>query len=112
MLVRFAIHVLSLLFVFYVVWNVRGGGLLGAAIIMALILALVNAVLKPILLILTLPVTILTLGLFVVVLNALLFALSFWLLQLFGYHYDIGFGKIVLGWLIYVLVSTVLTRIL
>jgi len=44
-----------------------------AALITALVLGLVNAVLKPILLILTLPVNILTLGLFTLVINALLF---------------------------------------
>ncbi|MBU2542451.1 phage holin family protein, partial [Patescibacteria group bacterium] len=41
-----------------------------AALITALVLGLVNAVLKPILLVLTLPVNILTLGLFTFVINA------------------------------------------
>lgn len=111
MLVRFAIHVLALLFVFYVVWAIHSN-FVAAAIIMAVILALVNAVLRPVLLILTLPVTILTLGLFIVILNALLFALSFALLSSLGYHFDISFGRIVLGWLIYVLISTVLTHLI
>jgi len=112
MLVRFAIHVLALLFVFYVVWQIQSR-FLGAAIVMALILALVNAVLRPILLILTLPVTILTLGLFVIVLNALLFALSFAILQVVvGHHFDLSFGRILLGWLTYVIISTVLTHVL
>ena len=44
-----------------------------AAAIAALVLGLVNALIKPILVILTLPVTILTLGLFLLVINALLF---------------------------------------
>ncbi len=44
-----------------------------AALIAALILGLVNAVIKPVLVILTLPVNILTLGLFTFVINALLF---------------------------------------
>ena len=44
----------------------------GTALIVALFLAIVNAVLKPILVFLTLPVTILTLGLFTFVINALL----------------------------------------
>ena len=43
----------------------------GAAIFGALILAIVNAILKPILFILTLPLTIITLGLFLFVLNAI-----------------------------------------
>ncbi len=44
-----------------------------SAAIAALVLGLVNTLVKPVLVILTLPVTILTLGLFLVVLNALLF---------------------------------------
>jgi putative membrane protein len=44
-----------------------------AALIAALVLGLVNAFIRPLLVILTLPVTILTLGLFLFVINALLF---------------------------------------
>ena len=44
-----------------------------AAAIAALVLGLVNTLVKPILVLLTLPVTILTLGLFLLVINALLF---------------------------------------
>ena len=44
-----------------------------SAFIAALVLGLVNAVIKPILVILTLPATLLTLGLFLIVLNGLLF---------------------------------------
>ena len=44
-----------------------------AALITALVLGLVNAILRPLLIILTLPVTILTLGLFTFVINAVLF---------------------------------------
>ena len=43
-----------------------------AALIAAIVLGLVNAFLKPILVILTLPLTLLTLGLFILVLNVLL----------------------------------------
>ena len=43
------------------------------ALIVAVVLGLVNLVLKPILIILTLPITLLTLGLFTFVINALLF---------------------------------------
>ena len=47
-----------------------------AALIAALVLGLINALIRPILLILTLPVNILTLGLFTFVINALLFWLA------------------------------------
>ena len=45
----------------------------GSAFVAALVLGLVNAVIRPLLFILTLPVTIVTLGLFIFVLNGLLF---------------------------------------
>ncbi len=48
----------------------------GAAIIFALVLACFNAIVKPVLVILTLPVTVLTLGLFLFVINAVIILLS------------------------------------
>ena len=44
----------------------------GAAVITAIVLGIVNAVIKPVLVILTIPITILTLGLFLLVINALM----------------------------------------
>ena len=46
------------------------------AIIVAVVLALFNAILKPILIILTIPITILTLGLFLLVINALIILIT------------------------------------
>lgn len=46
---------------------------LGAALIGALVLGLVNTLIRPLLVLLTLPVTVLSLGLFILVINALLF---------------------------------------
>lgn len=46
------------------------------ALVLALVLAFLNAILKPILVILTLPITILTLGLFLLVINALIIMLG------------------------------------
>jgi putative membrane protein len=45
----------------------------GAAIIAALVLGLVNTLIRPVLVLLTLPVTVISLGLFILVINALLF---------------------------------------
>jgi putative membrane protein len=110
-LTRFLIHVVALLFVFYFIWHIQGS-ILGAAVVMALILALINAIIRPVLLILTLPVTILTLGLFVVILNALLFGLSLAVLQgVMHLNFAISFGQILLGYLVYVVISTILTHI-
>lgn len=112
MLTRFVVHVLALLLVFYFFWHIQGS-ILWAAILMALILAAINLVVRPVLLILTLPVTILTLGLFVLILNALLFALAFAVLQgLMNVHFEISFVQIVVGYILYVIISTVLTHLL
>ncbi len=111
MLTRFLIHVVALLVVFYFIWHLQGS-ILGAAVVMAIILALINAIIRPVLLILTLPVTILTLGLFVVILNALLFGLSLAVLQgVMHLHLAVSFGQILIGYIVYVVVSTVLTHI-
>lgn len=49
---------------------------IGTAIIFALVLALLNAIVKPILVVLTLPVTVITVGLFLFVINALIILLA------------------------------------
>lgn len=49
---------------------------LGTALVTALVLGLINAVIRPVLIILTLPFTILTLGLFILILNGLLVLLT------------------------------------
>ncbi len=61
----------------------------GAALMAALILGLVNAVVRPVLVILTLPLTIVTFGLFLVVINALMLQLAAALVP--GFRIE-GFG--------------------
>lgn len=58
----------------------------GALILSALLLGVVNAIVRPIVFILTLPITILTLGLFLFVLNAAMVALVAWIVP--GFHLD------------------------
>jgi putative membrane protein len=76
-----------------------------ALLVAALVLGLVNALVRPILTILTLPITILTLGLFYLVVNAAAFALAAALVPGFGVA---GFGSAVIGALLVSLVSWVL----
>ncbi len=71
----------------------------------ALVLGLVNALVRPVLTILTLPITILTLGLFYLVVNAAAFGLAAALVP--GFQVA-GFGSAVLGALLVSLVSWVL----
>ena len=80
----------------------------GAALAAALVLGLVNAVVRPVLVLLTLPVTVLTLGLFIFVLNGLLF----WMVAswLEGFHVG-GFWSAVLGAILFSLVSWLLSAL-
>jgi putative membrane protein len=80
-------------------------GLLGVA----LVFGLVNAFIRPILRILTFPVMVLSLGLFVFVLNAFLLWLTAQLAQALGIHFDVtSFWAAVVGAVIIAIVSTVL----
>ena len=63
-----------------------------------LLLGVVNAIVRPIVFILTLPLTILTLGLFLLVLNAAMVSLVSWLLP--GFHLYGGFRSALLTWII------------
>ena len=72
LLLRWVLNAAALLAVAYIYPGVQVESFVSAAIA-ALVLGLVNAVIRPILVLLTLPVTILTLGLFIFVINALLF---------------------------------------
>ena len=72
LLARWLLNAIALLAVAYLYEGVQVSGLT-AALLAALVLGLVNAIVRPILVLLTLPVTILTLGLFLFVINALLF---------------------------------------
>lgn len=57
-----------------------------SAILVALSISILNFIVKPILVVLTLPVTILTLGLFLLVINATVILLADWLVS--GFHVD------------------------
>ncbi|BDT70330.1 hypothetical protein os1_45230 [Comamonadaceae bacterium OS-1] len=69
-----------------------------AALIAALVIGLLNTVLRPVLVVLTLPVTVLTLGLFLFVVNALMFWSASGLLA--GFHVT-GFAAALIGSLLY-----------
>lgn len=81
----------------------------GAAMIAAAVIGLINMLLRPILVILTLPVTLLTLGLFILIINGLLFYLAGSILQ--GFQVD-TFGTAVIGAILYSIVSWVLSLLI
>jgi len=69
---RWLINALAILAIAYYLPGVTVSGIY-AALIVALVLGIINALLRPILILLTLPVNILTLGLFTLIINAFLF---------------------------------------
>jgi len=80
-----------------------------AALIAALVLGLINTLIRPVLVLLTLPVTLLTLGLFIFVINGLLF----WAVGSFveGFHVS-GFWSGVFGAIVYSVISWLLSSLL
>jgi putative membrane protein len=76
-----------------------------AALVAALVIGLFNTLLRPVLIVLTLPVTVITLGLFLFVINALLFWWSANLLDGFAVR---DFGAALLGSLIYTVAGIVI----
>jgi putative membrane protein len=80
-----------------------------AALIFAVVLGLLNAIIRPILLLLTCPITLLTLGLFVFVINALMFALAAWLVP--SVHVE-GFLGALLGSLVVTVCSSIADHLL
>jgi putative membrane protein len=72
LIVRWLLGASALLFVAYIYSGVQVTSFL-SAMVAALVIGLLNAVLRPVLVVLTLPVTVLTLGLFLFVINALMF---------------------------------------
>ena len=81
-------------------------GGLGPALLAALVLGVINAIVRPILIFLTLPITLVTLGLFIFVLNAFCLWLTSRLVPGFEVH---GFGAAFLGALVISAVSWILT---
>lgn len=66
----------------------------GNLLVAALLLGIVNAVIRPVILILTLPLTVLTLGLFILVVNGISLAVVAWLMPGFTLS---GLGSAILG---------------
>jgi len=81
----------------------------GSALIAAAVLGLFNTLLRPLLVLLTLPVTLLTLGLFLFVINAALFWAAAAVLDGFVVQ---GFGAALLGSLIYSLLGLLIDLLL
>lgn len=91
-------------------WLIPGVHITGPlpAILSGLLLGVVNALVRPVLLLLTLPFTLLTLGLFIFVVNAICFALTAGLVQ--GFEVS-GFLAALLGSIVVSIVSWILNAL-
>jgi putative membrane protein len=107
-LLVWALNALALLIVAYLFPGVQVQDWKAAAVA-ALVLGLVNMLVKPVLVLLTLPITVVTLGLFLLVINALLF----WGVASVvpGFHVS-GFWAALLGAVLYSLITWALSAIL
>lgn len=109
-LVRLVITAIALWVAIEVVPGISYTGAPMALLLVAVVFGLVNAVLKPILTILTCPLIFLTLGLFTLVINAVLLRATAWLSQELGLGLSVdGFWPAFWGGLIIGISSTVLT---
>jgi putative membrane protein len=96
-------------------WIVRGVEIEGWESLLpaAAIFVLARAVLRPLLIFLTCPLQLITLGLFILVVNALVFALTAWVCDLLGVEFNVdGFIAAFLGALVVSAVSFALSRFL
>lgn len=108
LLLRWLINAGALLMLPFVLPSIRIESFF-TALVVALVLGLVNAVIRPVLVLLTLPVTLLTLGLFILVINALLF----WFVASFIEGFTVtGFWSAFFGAIVYALISWVLSAVL
>jgi putative membrane protein len=108
MLLQLLINAIALLALPYVFSSINVDSF-GTALIVALVLGFINVLIRPILVLLTLPVTLLTLGLFIFVINGLLF----WAVGSFmpGFHVN-GFWAGFFGAIVYSIISWALASLL
>lgn len=108
LLARWVVNAIVLILIAYLLPGVAVSGFF-IALITALALGLVNAIIRPILILLTLPLNILTLGLFTFVINGLLF----WFVASFIEGFTVsGFWAAFWGALILTIVSSILNEAL
>lgn len=108
LLATWLINALALLAIPYLIESVKIASF-GTALIVAVVLGLVNTIIRPIVLILTLPATVMTMGLFIFVINGLMFWGVANMVQ--GFHVT-GFWSAVGGALLYSVISWALSTLL
>ena len=103
-IIRLVLNALSLIVVASVIPGIAVESF-PIAILAAVVIALVNALIRPLIELLSLPITILTFGLFSLIINALMFGLAAWFTPGFSVA---GFGPAFWGGLLYAVLATVI----
>ncbi|HEX7830951.1 MAG TPA: phage holin family protein [Thermoanaerobaculia bacterium] len=107
LIIRWVLNTLALLLVATIVPHFSYASWISLAIAAA-VLGLLNTIVRPILFVLTLPITVVTLGIFLIVLNAIMLELTDFFVP--GFEID-GFGWAIVGAVVLSLVSMVTNRI-
>jgi putative membrane protein len=107
-IIRLLVNALALWLIAKYVPGFTMTGSIWTPILAALIFGIVNALVRPIVLLLTLPLTVVTLGLFIIIVNALMFWLVTWITPNFKVS---GFGPALIGALIMMVVSYIVNAI-
>ena len=106
-LIRWVCYALALIFTAWIIPGIEVSSFL-TAMFACVIIALINSFIKPVLELITLPINILTIGLFSFVLNALLFMLAGWLTP--GLEVE-GFLSALVGSIVFSLISLGISKI-
>lgn len=110
LLIRLVINAAALFVAVQLIPGMHFTGGLGRLLLVALVFGVVNAIVRPVLTLLSCPLIVVTLGLFLLVINAVMLGLTSWLstgLNL-GFRVD-GFVPALVGGIVIGIVSTVLT---
>jgi putative membrane protein len=108
LLIRWILNTAALYAVALFVPGIDFTGSFPMLFVASLVLGLLNAIVRPVLFVLTLPITIVTLGLFILVLNAAMLGLTAWMVEGLTIH---GFLPAVVGALVLSIVSFFTSRI-
>ena len=112
LLLRVVVNALALGAAAYLVPGIRAGSITSVLLI-ALVFGVLNALVRPVLKLLSCPLLVLTLGLFTLVLNAVMLLLTAWLGQKLGIDFQVDrFWPAFLGALVVSVVSVVLSWVL
>ena len=107
-IIRMVANAVAILLIGYLLPQVVAVDGVTAALAAAFVLGLVNAVVRPLFVLLTLPITVVTLGAFLLVINGLLLGLVAYIVP--GFHVN-GFLGAVIGSILLSVVSWILTRV-